>query len=136
MRWYEDFFDTMVWRLALENSLIIGAAATVLATVLGTITALGLSGANFPLKPAVIAILISPMSVPIVIVGVWLLFFSPPSFAPAESVINPGKVFTEDEARKRYLVLEAEHFASISTAVLLNVAAAIWLATILCQIIW
>ena len=75
MRWYEDFFDTMVWQLALKNSLIIGAAATVLATVLGTITALGLSGANFPLKPVVIALLISPMMVPIVIVGVGLYFF-------------------------------------------------------------
>ncbi|MCZ6743370.1 MAG: ABC transporter permease [Alphaproteobacteria bacterium] len=75
MRWYEDFFDTMVWQLALKNSLIIGAAATVLATVLGTITALGLSGANFPLKPVVIGLLISPMMVPIVIVGVGLYFF-------------------------------------------------------------
>ena len=75
LRWYEDFFDSLVWRLSLKNSLIIGSATTLLATILGTLTALGLSRANFPLKPVVMGVLISPMMIPIVITGVGLYFF-------------------------------------------------------------
>jgi hypothetical protein len=45
-------------------------------------------------------------------------------------------MFTELEALKRYLVLEAGHLASMLTVVFSKDAAAIWLATILCQMSW
>ena len=42
LRWYEDFFTSTFWLPALKNSLIVGISATILATVLGTLAALGI----------------------------------------------------------------------------------------------
>ena len=78
LRWYEDFFSSSFWLPSLENSLIVGVSATVLATVLGTLAALGIWRARFPAQPLVLAILISPMVVPVVIVAVGAYF----AFAP------------------------------------------------------
>src|SRR5215210_1157108 len=41
-RWYEALFASAQWSLAFRNSLLIGLAATVLSTVLGTAAAFGL----------------------------------------------------------------------------------------------
>ena len=75
LRWYQDFFASAQWMLALKNSFIVAPAATVLATVFGTLAALGLSRSRFPLKGLVMAVLISPMVVPLVIIAVGLYFF-------------------------------------------------------------
>src|SRR4029077_15442958 len=42
-RWYEVVLGPPRWLAAIGNSLLVGAGATVLATVLGTLTAIGLS---------------------------------------------------------------------------------------------
>src|ERR1700738_711987 len=47
-RWYEVVLGTARWRAAIGNSLFIGFGATILATVLGTLTAIGLSVAKIP----------------------------------------------------------------------------------------
>ncbi|HEY7687636.1 MAG TPA: ABC transporter permease [Dongiaceae bacterium] len=73
-RWYEDFFQNERWQLALRTSLIVAFLTTILATSLGTIAALGLSRANFRFKPLVMALLISPMIVPLVITAVGMYF--------------------------------------------------------------
>jgi putative spermidine/putrescine transport system permease protein len=78
LRWYEDFFTSSFWLPALKNSLIVGVSATVLATGLGTLAALGIWRARFPAQALVLAILISPMIVPVVIVAVGAYF----AFAP------------------------------------------------------
>jgi len=78
MRWYEEFFHSATWQLALKNSLIVSPAATLLAVVLGTTASVGLTRAQFPGKALVTSILISPMVVPVVIAGVAVyLFFAP-----------------------------------------------------------
>jgi putative spermidine/putrescine transport system permease protein len=77
-RWYAAFFASERWMLALKNSLIVGGAATVLATGLGTLAALGLARARFPFKPLVMGFILAPMIVPVVIFGVGLYFV----FAP------------------------------------------------------
>jgi putative spermidine/putrescine transport system permease protein len=74
LRWYEDFFHSAEWMLALKNSLIIASAVVVLATLLGTLAALGLTLAEFPMKGLVVGLLISPMMVPHIITGVGLFF--------------------------------------------------------------
>jgi putative spermidine/putrescine transport system permease protein len=74
-RWYDDFFNNDRWQLALRTSLIVAFATTVLATSIGTLAALGLSRANFPAKSSVMAVLISPMVVPLVIAAVGMYFF-------------------------------------------------------------
>ena len=77
-RWYEAVFSSDKWRIAVMNSLLIGIPATLIATVLGTMAAIGLSMADFRGKAAITTLLLSPLVVPIVIVAVGLYFF----FAP------------------------------------------------------
>ncbi len=78
LRWYEHLIASDEWRLAAKNSFIVAPSATALATVLGTLAALGLAKANFRGKAIVMAVLISPMIVPVIVVGVGMyLFFAP-----------------------------------------------------------
>lgn len=78
LRWYEDFMNSPRWMLALRNSLIIGVASTILSMILGTLASLGLASWKSRWKPAVMAIVLSPMVVPVVITAVGVYFF----FAP------------------------------------------------------
>ncbi|MBS0246456.1 MAG: ABC transporter permease [Proteobacteria bacterium] len=78
LRWYEDFFSSPDWRLAIWNSLLVGSISALLATSLGTLAALGLNRANFPFKRVVTAFFISPLVVPVIILAVGTYFF----FAP------------------------------------------------------
>jgi putative spermidine/putrescine transport system permease protein len=73
-RWYVDLFGNDRWRIAIDNSLIVASAATLLATALGTVAALGLSRSNLPWRGLIMAILISPVIVPIVITAVAMYF--------------------------------------------------------------
>lgn len=74
-RWYEEVFNSPVWVNAIKNSMIIGSISAFVATVLGTLAAMGLTQANFRGKGAVNALLVSPMIVPIVISALGLYFF-------------------------------------------------------------
>ncbi len=78
LRWYEEFFTSPRWALSIRNSFFIGASSAVLATTLGTMAALGLSRAQVPGHRAIMAVLLSPLIVPVVIYAVGLYFF----FAP------------------------------------------------------
>jgi len=78
LRWYEDFLigeQAAVWRLAIKNSCIVGFFATIIATMLGTVAAVGLSNSRLPFKTLLMGILISPMIVPLVITAVGMKFF-------------------------------------------------------------
>ena len=77
-QWYEELIASDKWLPALGNSLIVGLSATFLATVLGTLAALGLKRAPIPGKPLVMGLLLSPMIVPTVITAIAVYFF----FAP------------------------------------------------------
>lgn len=74
-KWYEEFFGDLNWRGAVKNSFIIAFFSTILATVLGTVAALGLSRSEMPAKTLVMGILISPMVVPIIISAAGMFFF-------------------------------------------------------------
>ena len=75
MQWYEDFFTSPNWRGAMKNSIIIALATTALATTLGTLAALGLANSALPYRAALMAILISPMIVPLIISAAAMFFF-------------------------------------------------------------
>ena len=78
LRWYDEFLTSPTWRQALMNSFIVSPFATLLAMLLGTPAAVGLTRMDFPGKSLLTAILISPMVVPVVIVGVaTYLVFAP-----------------------------------------------------------
>ncbi len=74
-KWYEDFFSNANWQGAVKNSFIIAFFATIISTTLGTIAALGLSRAEMPFKSIIMAILISPMIVPLIISAAGMYFF-------------------------------------------------------------
>jgi len=78
LRWYDNLFSSAEWARAARNSFIVAPAATLVATVLGVMAAIGLARSNFPCKGLLISLLIAPMIVPVVIVGVscYLLFAS------------------------------------------------------------
>ena len=63
------------WLRAFKNSLIIAPAATVISVSLGTLAAIGLSQSHVPAKRAIMAILISPMIVPLIISATGMFFF-------------------------------------------------------------
>jgi len=75
LRWYRDFFTNLNWQGAVNNSLIIALFSTLLATVLGALAALGLSRRHVPLRTTLMAILISPMIVPLIISACGMFFF-------------------------------------------------------------
>jgi putative spermidine/putrescine transport system permease protein len=78
LRWYERALFDPDWQRAFLNSLGIGAMATLVATVLGTLAALGLSRSNFPWRSVIMPLLISPMIIPVVVVAVgFYLVFAP-----------------------------------------------------------
>lgn len=73
--WWMDAWQHSTWIDVAKNSIIIGFFSTILATVLGTLAALGLSRPEMPFRRAVMAVLISPMIVPIIITATGLFFF-------------------------------------------------------------
>ncbi|MBP7980813.1 MAG: ABC transporter permease [Tolumonas sp.] len=78
LRWYETFFTSPEWMRSLANSMIVSPAATLVAMIFGTLASIGLTRAEFKGKALLTSLLISPMVVPVVIVGVSsYLFFAP-----------------------------------------------------------
>ncbi|MTD98894.1 ABC transporter permease subunit [Paracoccus sp. YIM 132242] len=72
---WSDAWANANWVKAAKNSIIIGVASTVVATGLGTLAALGLSRPEMPFRRAIMAILISPMIVPLIITATGMFFF-------------------------------------------------------------
>ncbi len=79
LRWYDEIFGdsplSILWQRSIVNSVIIAVFATILATTLGTLAALGMTRVNFRGKGMLLAILISPIVVPIVITAVGMFYF-------------------------------------------------------------
>ena len=75
LKHYQDFFTNSDWQHALANSARIAPMATLMATTFGTMAAIGLSQSYMPARSAVMAILISPMIVPLIISAAGMYFF-------------------------------------------------------------
>jgi putative spermidine/putrescine transport system permease protein len=78
----EDFCTDSDWQLALRNSLKIAPVATLLSVTLGTLAAIGLSQSHVPFRRAIMAILISPMIVPLIISATGMYFFYSNPYIP------------------------------------------------------
>ena len=76
-RWYKDMVwgTKNPWGLAAKNSLMVAFFATIGSVLIGTLAAVGLSSRYMPYKGIIMAILISPMIVPLIISGVAIFFF-------------------------------------------------------------
>ena len=73
--WWTDVWQNAQWVRSIKNSFIIGIGATLLATSIGTLAAIGLSRSEMPYRRAIMALLISPMIVPLVITASGLFYF-------------------------------------------------------------
>ncbi len=78
LKHYRDFLGTDEWMVPLKNSLIIAPIATIISVSLGTLAAIGLSQSHVPGRQTMMAILISPMIVPLIISATGMFFFYAP----------------------------------------------------------
>ncbi len=72
--WFSDMWNNAQWIRSVRNSFFVGIMATLLATFLGTLAAIGLSRSEMPYRGPIMALLISPMIVPVVIVASGMFF--------------------------------------------------------------
>lgn len=75
LRWFSELFGNPVWMSAIKNSLLTAVLATLLATTLGTLAAVGLNHRDLPGKRLITALLVSPMIIPVVVLAVGAYFF-------------------------------------------------------------
>ena len=75
LKHYRDFFTNNEWQRSFKNSLLIAPVATLVSVSLGTLAAIGLSQSHVPFKRVIMAILISPMIVPLIISATGMFFF-------------------------------------------------------------
>jgi putative spermidine/putrescine transport system permease protein len=70
LQWYEHMLTDHQWSTAMVNSLIVAVLTAALATVLGTLAALGLSRGRFPGRSLVNGLVLSPLIVPVVVIAI------------------------------------------------------------------
>ncbi len=75
LRHYQAFIASEDWTRAFANSLIIAPFATIISVSLGTLAAIGLSQSFVPFRRLIMALLISPMIVPLIISATGMFFF-------------------------------------------------------------
>ncbi|MDP6734703.1 MAG: ABC transporter permease [Gammaproteobacteria bacterium] len=88
LKWYRELFGTYEairssrpesrgseWASAAGNSFFIAICSTVIATSLGTLAAVGLSRSHMPFRRLIMAVLISPMIVPIIITAAGIFVY-------------------------------------------------------------
>ncbi len=88
LRWYrglfgicgniEDSISTLCtdkWMTGAQKSLIIAVISTLLATAIGTVAALALSSEHMPARRLIMAMMISPLIVPLIITASGMAFF-------------------------------------------------------------
>lgn len=74
LRWYENVFSDPKWSTAITNSLVVATATALIASTLGTLAALGVRRSRFIGRRALVALLLSPLAVPLVIIAVGMYF--------------------------------------------------------------
>jgi putative spermidine/putrescine transport system permease protein len=75
LRWYQEFLGSDRWMSAIKNTFIVAVCSTILSMTLGTLAALGLSRSELPFKGVIMALLISPMIIPLIIAAAGMFFF-------------------------------------------------------------
>ncbi len=78
LRWYREIATVPEWGRALSNSLVVGLATALLATLLGTLAALGLSRLPKRTRSLLGVFLLSPLFVPVIVTAVAVYFLYAP----------------------------------------------------------
>jgi len=94
LKHYRDFLTNDAWLVPMKNSLIIAPFATIISVSLGTLAAIGLSQSHVPFRRGIMAILISPMIVPLIISATGMFFFYSQMGLWLEATFGMSKSFT------------------------------------------
>jgi putative spermidine/putrescine transport system permease protein len=70
LRWYDQMLTRPEWSTGLRNSAVVAVLTAILATILGTLAALGITRGRFPGRTLVNALTLSPLIVPVVIIAI------------------------------------------------------------------
>ncbi len=70
LRWYVNFFQSPMWTGSAWNSVELGLVSTLLAAVMGTLCAFGLSRGRLPGARLVVGLVLSPLVAPLVITAI------------------------------------------------------------------
>ncbi|MDH3666184.1 MAG: ABC transporter permease [Paracoccaceae bacterium] len=73
-RWYDHYFASAEWMSATWTSLTVGTLTMLVATPLGVMAAYGLHVSNFRYAQFIFITLITPMMVPIVLIGIGVFY--------------------------------------------------------------
>ncbi|MBE0692896.1 MAG: ABC transporter permease, partial [Aquamicrobium sp.] len=74
LRWYETLFGSQVWTQAAVRSLIVAVASATLALIIGTPAAFAIARQNLPAKTLILAIILSPLIMPRIVIAVALFY--------------------------------------------------------------
>ncbi|RUV01925.1 ABC transporter permease [Mesorhizobium sp. M6A.T.Cr.TU.017.01.1.1] len=74
VRWYEAVLTSSDWRHRVVASLQVGIGSAALATILGLLAALGLVRGRFCGKRVALAVLLSPLVIPTVVIAIGMFF--------------------------------------------------------------
>lgn len=74
LRWYREVFSSPEWTAALQNSLIVATATAIVSTLLGSVAALGLMRLTPRMSAPLVALLLSPLFVPVIVTAVAVYF--------------------------------------------------------------
>ena len=74
LHWYKNISPDFT--TALKNSLMVGAGATILSTIFGTLGAIALQRGNLPARRLLTTLCLSPLMVPTLVIGVSLFQFA------------------------------------------------------------
>jgi spermidine/putrescine transport system permease protein len=75
LQWYGELYHDALIRESVGNSLIVGGLATLIATVVGTLTALAMARYRFPGKAVTGGLIYLPIIIPEIVLGAALLTF-------------------------------------------------------------
>jgi putative spermidine/putrescine transport system permease protein len=70
LRWYEKMLTDPQWSTGFSNSAQVAVLTAILATVLGTLAALGTVRGRFPGKTLVNGLILSPLIVPVIVIAI------------------------------------------------------------------
>lgn len=76
LRWFTAFLGDAQWRSSLGNSFIVAIMSSLLATVIGFMTAYAFVRREFPFKQFLLALMLTPVIAPSVVIAVAMYFMS------------------------------------------------------------
>lgn len=73
LKWYKELFQNTNLITSFKNTLLVAGISTIISTIIGTISAIGLHKYNFPFKNLINGLIYIPIIIPEIVLGISLL---------------------------------------------------------------